>query len=97
MIKNKFYIRTHFSGISFYILYFYRGLLYTLSWSTACPSNNILATGGTNCTIVLIDLKTHKAYLHYSLPQANKKIFISSILFHPSQNVLFSEYFLLDC
>ncbi|XP_027841603.1 leucine-rich repeat and WD repeat-containing protein 1-like [Aphis gossypii] len=66
-----------------------KGLLYTLSWSTACPSNNILATGGTNCTIVLIDLKTHKAYLHYSLPQANKKIFISSILFHPSQNVLF--------
>uniref|UniRef100_A0A2H8TMA1 Leucine-rich repeat and WD repeat-containing protein 1 n=1 Tax=Melanaphis sacchari TaxID=742174 RepID=A0A2H8TMA1_9HEMI len=78
------------TGVVQYRYTYPKGLLYTLSWSTACPRNNILATGGTNNTIVLIDLSANLAYLHYSLPQGNsKKIFISSILFHPSQNVLF--------
>ncbi|KAL4120042.1 hypothetical protein QTP88_012788 [Uroleucon formosanum] len=69
-----------------------KGLLYTLSWSTACPNNNILATGGTNNTIVLIDLSTKSAYLHYSLFQGKnkkKKLFISAVLFHPFENKLF--------
>ncbi|KAL5242905.1 hypothetical protein ACI65C_010315 [Semiaphis heraclei] len=70
-----------------------KGLLYTLSWSTACLNNNILATGGTTNTIVLIDMLSESAYLHYSLFQGNNrnkgKVFISSILFHPSQNLLF--------
>ncbi|XP_022178498.1 leucine-rich repeat and WD repeat-containing protein 1-like [Myzus persicae] len=67
-----------------------KGLLYTLSWSTACPHNNILAAGGTNNTIVLIDLSTKSAYLHYNLfEKIHRKVFISSILFHPFQNILF--------
>ncbi|CAI6344430.1 unnamed protein product [Macrosiphum euphorbiae] len=80
------------TGIVQYRYTYPKGLLYTLSWSTACPRNNILATGGTNNTIVLIDLSTESVYCHYSLFQGKnkyKKIFISSILFHPSQNILF--------
>ncbi|XP_026821891.1 leucine-rich repeat and WD repeat-containing protein 1-like [Rhopalosiphum maidis] len=78
------------TGVVQYRYTYVKGLLYTLSWSTACPGNKILATGGTNNTIVFIDLSTNSAYLHYILPiMNNKKVFISSILFHPSQNVLF--------
>lgn len=68
----------------------YRGMLYTISWSTACPDNNILATAGTNNTIVFIDLSTESAYLHYKIVDYRSiKIFISSILFHPNEKKLF--------
>lgn len=68
-------------------------MLYTLSWSTACPDNNILATAGTNNTIVFIDLLTEVAYLHYNLfsKKNNVRLFISSILFHPHQRKLFCK------
>lgn len=69
------------------------GILYTLSWCTACPENNILATAGTNNTIIFIDLSTETAYLHYIVLKDKRKNFISSILFHPYKNILFCEYF----
>jgi len=86
---NKLCIINAETGIVQYRYSWPKGLLYTLSWSTLFP-DNILATAGTNNTIVFIDLLTETAYLHHSLYQKPmRKVFISSILFHPYEKKLF--------
>ncbi|XP_050543861.1 leucine-rich repeat and WD repeat-containing protein 1-like isoform X1 [Daktulosphaira vitifoliae] len=77
------------SGVVQYRYSYSKGLLYTLSWCMSCQPNKILATSGTYSSIVFIDLSSKSAYLTYDLTQRNKKIFVSSILFHPYEKKLF--------
>ncbi|XP_050420946.1 leucine-rich repeat and WD repeat-containing protein 1-like [Adelges cooleyi] len=79
------------TGIVQYRYSYSKGLLYTVSWCTACPNNNILVTSGTACTIVFIDLQSESAYLTYNLFQSKKlrKVFVCSTIFHPYERKLF--------